>query len=141
VPIESTTEAKEIELRQAFAEQFTARQSLLDALKRPLPLTAFGRAVREAGLQRQWHSFRTEKVVEKIQRWAKEQQIEWKDAWLTEGWTDHAKNSKASYSDEATHAEGDALQFLFSRLDAVDIQRISIPLDLVLKAISSSKKR
>lgn len=146
VPITPTTEAEEIELRRDFAktraEQSPPRSQLMGALTNPLPLQAFSRVVKDAGLQREWHGFRTERLLEKIQNWAKEKKIEWKDAWLTEGPTDHTWKDRASLSGEALRrTEGDALQILFSGLDAADIQRISIPLDLVLKAISSPKKR
>ena len=146
VPIEPTTEAAEIQLRRDFAEtreeQSTIRSQLLGALTNPAPLSVFGRAVREAGLQREWHSFRTERLLEKIQRWAKDKQIQWKDAWLTEGPTDYTRKNETSLSsDTRIRTEDDPLQVLFSGLNAADIQRISIPLDLVLKAISSPKKR
>jgi len=146
VPIEPTTEGAEIQLRRDFAEtvapQSLTRPQLLGALTNPLPLPAFSRAVREAGLQREWHAFRTERVLERIQRWARDKQIEWKDAWLTERQTDSPYKNRAGLPSETpTRAEGDSLQVLFSGLDAADIQRISIPLDLVLKAISGSKRR
>ena len=145
VPIELTTEAVEIQLRRDFTEtpeQAATRSQLLEALANSLPLPAFGKAVKKAGSQREWHSFRTERVLAKIQRWATENQIEWNDAWLTEGTSGYAWKKGASLSSRTpTHSEVDALQILFPGLDAADIQRISIPLDLVLKAISSSKKR
>ena len=145
VPVEVTTEAAEIQLRRDFTEtpeQAATRSQLLEAVTNSLPLSAFGKAVKRAGSQREWHSFRTERVLAKIQRWATDNQIEWNDAWLTEGPSDYAWKKQASLSSPTpTHAGADPLQFLFSGLDAADIQRISIPLDLVLKAISSPKKR
>lgn len=145
IPIEATTEAAEAQLRRdllgTLDDQPSVRSRLQDALAKPQPLAAFGRAVRDLGLQREWHAFRTERVLERIQRWARDNQLEWKDAWLTEGpsyeaWRDRAPQPTESSS----RAEVAALQVLFSGLDAADIQRISIPLDLVLKAIASSKK-
>ena len=145
IPIELTTEGAEIQLRRDFAggvEQAATRTQLLEAVMNSLPLSAFGKAVKKAGSQREWHSFRTERVLEKIQRWATDKQIEWNDTWLTERPSDYAWKKQASLSSGTpTHAEADPLRVLFSGLDAADIQRISIPLDLVLKAISSSKKR
>jgi hypothetical protein len=146
VPIEPTTSGVEIQLRRDFAEacepQPPARAKLLGALSNPQSFLAFGRAVREAGLQREWHSFRTERVLERIQGWARDAQIEWKDAWLTERQTDSTSKNRAGIPSETpAHADADSLQVLFSGLDAADIQRISIPLDLVLKAISESKRR
>ena len=105
VAIEPTTEAAETQMRRDFAEtlaeQSARRSQLLDALTHPLPLQAFGRAVKDAGLQREWHSFRTERVLERIQRWARDKQIEWKDAWLTEGPTAYTWKNQAGVSSEA----------------------------------------
>lgn len=159
VPIEPATNAAEIQLRRDFTEALpensTFRSPLLSALSKPQPFQAFAKQVREARLQRNWHSFRTERLLEKIQHWARLRGIEWKEAWLIErpdytrpDYTrpdyrrpDYIKKSEASSSETPIRVEGDPLELLFSGLDAADIQRISIPLDLVLKAISSSKKR
>ena len=139
VQIDPATEAAEIQLRREFAEQHPQVQI---ALPNPMTMQAFSRAVKALGLQREWHGFRTERLSEKIQRWARDNQIEWKDAWLTEGPAYYAlKNRMSPSTSETPTPDSDPLQALFSGLDAVDIQRISIPLDLVLKAISSAKKR
>jgi len=146
VPIEQTIEATEIEMRRDFIATISGRpttaEALESALASPRPLQAFGRAVKEAALQREWHSFRTKRVVDKIQRWASDHQIAWKDAWLTEALNGYSWKSPGapSPSEESIAAEGDPLQSLFSGLDAADLQRISIPLDLVLKAIAKSRK-
>ena len=140
-----TTETAEIQLRRDFTEtleQVATRSKLLEALTKTRALVAFGIAVRKAGLQRKWHSFRTERVLDKIQRWATDKRIEWNVMWLAERTGGYAREKQASLSSGTpTYAEPDPLQVLFSGLDAADIQRISIPLDLVLKAVSSSKKR
>ncbi len=148
VPIEPATEEAEIQLRSDFANTVPEQRKspLLTALSNPHPLQVFGRKVKEAGLQRSWHIFRTERMVGKIQRWASLKQIEWKDAWLTERPPDYyrkmqASSSEAPIREAPIRVEGDPLKLLFSALDAADIQRISIPLDLVLKAISPPKKR
>jgi hypothetical protein len=145
VAMEPATGEAETQLRRDFAENHAtpaARPQLLAALTRPQPFSGFSRAVRDAGLQRAWHGFRTNRLVEKLQNWATAHQIEWKNAWLTEGWADRAaKNPAIPVGGAVARSEEDPLRVLISGLDAVDMQRISIPLDLVLKAISSSKKR
>ena len=141
VPIEPPTTASEIELRREFVASLSeesTRLALSDALAQPLPFSAFGKSVRGVGVQRAWHRFRTEQLSERIQRWAKDNGIEWKDAWLTEGSSERWKDAALAPSTE--RVEADALHVLFSGLDAADIQRISIPLDLVLKVISASRK-
>jgi hypothetical protein len=145
VTIPPVTLDHEIQLRRDFAEslseQAAARSVLLKSLDgAALPLQSFGKAVRDVGVQREWHTFRTERLVERIQRWAKDAGIAWKDAWLTEGPTDRTWNRESELSAQMPQSERDALHVLFSGLDAADIQRIAIPLDLVLKAISSSRK-
>jgi hypothetical protein len=145
VPIEAPTLEGEIQLRRDFVaslpEDSGIRARFEKAFTYPRPLQAFGMVVREVGVQRKWHAFRTERVIERIESWARSRAIPWKDAWLTEGRSERLSepaNFRASAS-VGSH-ERDPLQVLFSGLDAADIQRISIPLDLVLKAISSSRK-
>ena len=141
VPIEPPTTTSEIELRREFVASLSEESTCLalsEALGQPLPLSAFGKSVRYVGAQSAWHRFRTEKLLERIQRWAKDNGTEWKDAWLTEGVGERWKD--AALAPSAERLEVDALHVLFSGLDAADIQRISIPLDLVLKVISSSRK-
>ena len=146
IPIEPSTERSEVKLRSDFGEilegQSSLRSRLLKALDNPHPLQAFSRVVKEAGLQRQWHSFRTEHLVEKIQSWAKSTGIGWKDAWLTKGPTDETwKQRPAVVPEGPATALCDPLQIFLSGLEPADVQRINIPLDLVLKVISASKKR
>ncbi len=147
VAIDPATLQGEIELRRDFVaslpQQSDARSRLSEALTTPRPLQSFGRVVKEVGVQREWHTFRSDRLLLRIQSWAKDHGIEWKDAWLTEGSTREPslrpKNLEVLAS-ASTRSERDPLQVLFSGLDAADIQRIAIPLDLVLKAISLSRK-
>lgn len=124
VPIDPTTESAEVQLRRNFVETLpeAAKRSQLDsALTSPKPLQTFGRAVRETGVQREWHSFRTERLLEKIQTWAKEKQIEWKEGWLCEVAPNYAWKTRTFSSDEvAKRTESNPLQILFSGLDATD---------------------
>jgi hypothetical protein len=133
----------EVELRNEFVaslqQDSAARPALTASLKELSPLHGFGRTVREVGVQREWHVFRTERLIERIQRWAQSNKVEWKDAWLTEA-PGSDRSPTEGQAAQLGRAVSDPLQVLFSGLDAADIQRISIPLDLVLKAISSAKK-
>jgi len=145
VAIEPPTLEGEIKLRRDFLASLSDDPAIRDnfekALVSPRPLQTFGIAVRERGLQRKWHAFRTERVLERIESWARSQGIAWKDAWLTEGRSERVSQStNVGASSPAGVHESDPVQVLFSKLDAADIQRISIPLDLVLKAISPSRK-
>jgi hypothetical protein len=144
IPIESATSTAEVKLRRDFAESAensASRSILLKTLEGPFPFRAWSGAIKETGLQRSWHVFRTKQLQEKIQRWARDNGIEWKDAWLTERSTAFTPmKSTPSIREPLQRKDGDPVQLLFSGLDAADMQRISIPLDLVLKAIASSKR-
>jgi len=149
VPIEPATSETEAKLRHDFAEkmQEPLRSQLLKTLEDHWPLQAFGKKVKDLSLQTQWHSFRTELVVQKMQRWASEYKIDWKDAWLTPGRIGGLEKERSYLATrtqssrlDGSRTEHDALHLLFSGLDAADIQRIAIPLDLVLKVLSATKR-
>jgi hypothetical protein len=147
--IESATAESEVRLRHDFAERQEAPKAhLLAALETPLPLQSFGQAIKDLGLQASWHRFRTERVIEKMQLWASTNRIDWKDAWLARGRSTYAErvhplatpSESESRSQKSGAAERTALEALFVGLDAADIQRIAIPLDLVLKAMTAKGK-
>ena len=149
VPIQPTDSETEIKLRRDFAEKVgdPKRPELLGALEAPLPLQTFGRRVKDLGLQVQWHRFRAERVVERMQLWASENGIDWKDAWLTSSPAGEREKSqyglavRAQNEDQSRSTVGvEALYRLLSGLNAADVQRISIPLDLVLKAFSATNR-
>jgi len=148
VPIDPATLSSEIQLRGDFIATIEEplRSQLSKTLEDSRPLQTFGKVVQETQLNILWHSFRTKRVLEKIQRWASEKKVEWKDAWLTQGRTVNRGKEREfglpapSGHLEGRRTEGDPLHLLFSGLDAADIQRISIPLDLVLKVLSARKK-
>jgi hypothetical protein len=139
VPIPPATVESETQLRQEFIENVPAPLSdqLSSVLKGVSPLFLFGREIRNNGLQRKWHIFRTERVMEKIQRWATDSKIAWKDAWLTSNRILPPTFRKAV---SATESDVEALSALLTRLDASELQRISIPLDLVLKALKPRRE-
>jgi hypothetical protein len=151
IAIECPTLESEIKLRRDFVESLSPDSDMRvrfdEALASTRPLQAFGVVVRETGVQRKWHAFRIESVLARMESWARSHAIGWKDAWLTEGRNERlpertnlgADPSAAANPAVATN-ESDPLKTLFSGLDAADIQRISIPLDLVLKAISAHRK-
>lgn len=142
VPIQPPSETAEVQLRREFAQGVPEQSSvLLAALNDPRPLQAFSRAIKSSGLQRRWHSFRTERLVQKIQKWARDNKIDWNNSWLTDRPPDLPRRAPLVSTGTAARPERDPLQVLMSGLDAADIQRISVPLDLVLKAIAASKRR
>lgn len=134
VPVPPASQASELDLRREFAKAVPepSLSMLLASLNGSSPLYSFGNSVREQGLQRQWHAFRTERVMEKIQRWATESNISWRDAWLTS-----PRRGQFAAKDQGTEAvrSGESLNSLLDGLDSADLQRIAVPLDLVLKAL------
>jgi len=149
VPIAPATLAAETKLRRDFIGELQepSRSQLLSTLEGPSPLQAFGRRVQETRLQIQWHSFRTKRVVERMQHWASENKIDWKDAWLTPGRTSNVEKERSALAirTQSGHVDSapaghEPLHLLLSRLDAADIQRIAVPLDLVLKVLSATRR-
>jgi len=142
VPIPKSSEEDAIQLRREFAESRleAVRVSLIASLSDGKPLQAFGRAIKQTGLQIEWHSFRTKRVLEQLQQWANSNGIEWKAVWLT-GKDDRARSVQLRSCEQTSAIDQDALKALLSSLEPADMQRISIPLDLVIKAFKHSQKR
>jgi hypothetical protein len=148
VPIHPATLEAELALRQDFASgiEEPSQSRLLSSLRESMPLQAFGKAVQVGRLQVQWHSFRTERVLDKIQRWATEKGLEWKDSWLTQDRSirrreDHSLAATKQVNDSGrNHMPSEPLQLLLAGLDAADLQRIFVPFDLVLKALSARRE-
>jgi hypothetical protein len=146
VPVPLTTQEAELLLRREFAQvtkgPSAASEELLVALSGTSPLQAFSKTIKGFALQREWHSFRTARIVERLQLWAKENQLDWNDAWLVEGPTSRTWASEVTRSrQEHTQLDNDLLQDFFGALDVEDFHRISIPLDLILKAFAVMRKR
>jgi hypothetical protein len=135
VRIPKATQQGEIELRRQFSESAPAddvKSRLYEALNSSSPFYTFGKEVREMGLQPKWHVFRTERIREKMEAWANDAGLTWKDAWFTRGRHERIPTRTATASN-TTQVE--ALTKLLTRLGSADLQRISVPLDLVLKAL------
>lgn len=149
ISIPAPSEEDEVDLRRQFLNKIgpdsEVGKILLKSLSEPLPLQAFGKAVKENGMHKQWHSFRTARILDKIQTWAGKNGLEWKDAWLMPTFFRNVPDLKLRLdrvpSEESdTRPETNALSLLLERLDPSDLQRISVPLDLVLKAVSPKKR-
>ncbi len=146
VPVPLTTQEAELLLRREFAQvtkdPSAASEELLAALSSTSPLQAFSKTIKGLALQREWHRFRTARIVERLQLWAKENQLEWNDAWLVEGPTSRTWASEVTRSRQGhTQLDNGLLQDFFGALDVEDFHRISVPLDLILKAFSVMRKR
>lgn len=138
IPIPPARLGDALAVRRGFVETCSdpaVRERLTRALESPRSLTAFTGVVRAAGLQRDWHVYRTKALTEQIARWAKDAGIEWKDTWLTSSATQEPEYAPSGGS--LSHFEWRrALTWLVQSLDESDLARISVPLDIVLKALA-----
>jgi hypothetical protein len=143
VQIPAPTIAQAVAARKEFAlglPDGATKTDLLRALESEKPLTAFMNMARLAGLQREWHRFRTTTLVEIIKRWADSHSISWRDSWIATA-SGEAESAVASVpppmgARDSTHEWRRAFMFFAQTLDREDLARISIPLDLVLKALT-----
>lgn len=125
-------------VRRAFADTVSdpqVRERLKAALDSPRGLTAFTSVVHAAGLQKDWHVCRTKNLTEQIAAWAKAAEISWKDAWLTPSIAQERQYEQSGAGILSPSEWRRALTQLVQSLDEPDLSRISIPLDIVLKAI------
>ena len=131
VRVPSLTLEEAISERRDFAGTAIAnRDALLDALGTPTaPLGAFSRVVKELHLERAWHVFRVERLVQKIDAWTKFAGIERNPAW------ESGVRSVKSESDTITARETNAFLAGLMQLGPEDAKRIMVPLDIVLKLI------
>ncbi len=131
----------ELKLRNDFIsslnEAMPAKTLLQEKLTSSYPIREFGKAIRALGLHREWHVFRTEKIQEQLQNWALENGIDWKGAWLTDKPTRLASPNTPGQL-RITGADQVALMRLLGGLSEEDLRRISIPLDIVVRALGDS---
>jgi len=124
----------EIGHRRAFLDSVsldeTSRSAIFQTLTTTSALWAFSQAIRTRGLSKKWHSFRFERIVSRIRAWCKSVDVPWREAWLAEaGSSDWG--AAAPMTSEPQQREN--LTQILGRLSDADLQRISVPLDLVLK--------
>jgi hypothetical protein len=138
IPGPRTSKEQEIEDRQAFVDAGVQPTETREALLRTLTETgnsslwAFSNVLRASGLSRKWHEFRFQRLTGRIRAWSEQANQVWRDDWLVAGET--TANRKFETAVEAGTAPSRAnLQALISRIDEADLQRISVPLDIVMK--------
>lgn len=165
IAIPAATEASEVAARRRFIAESgaddTSRADLEASLELNLPLSAFSRAVRAAGLNRRWHQFRIAELSGKLKEWADERGVATQASWFDQPEPRPQSDARrapeqrtqpvarqtetpAAVSPRATshRSHGDttndkrrALIELANRLSDDDIARITVPLDVVLKLI------
>ncbi len=83
IPLPSVTLGDLLNQRREFAEQSETKDELLKALMHsPNPLAAFQSAISRQRLGRAWHNYKSERLEEQIQAWAKENDIQFRPHWI-----------------------------------------------------------
>lgn len=137
IKVPGRTQDEEIEERRAFAmlpQYEKIQDDLLATLSEHAAFWAFSRAIKERGLGRNWHLFRMQAVVKRIRLWCEQQQIPWRDEWLTRDTTSSAPEVFANQQRPDSLERATLIKLLAGLSDA-DLQRIVIPLDLLLKLL------
>lgn len=134
-PVPPATLETEIGDRQAFLEgaglDEQTRNVLASTLTGHSALWAFSQALRTRGLAREWHSFRLERVLGRIRQWCKDVDVPWRTAWLADTVTQNGPSAPPL----KVPGQREAFNQMFSSLSDSDIQRITVPLDVVLKLL------
>lgn len=141
IPGPRASKEQEIDDRRSFVETSVQAEETKQALLRALTETgssglwAFSNVLRTSGLSRRWHEYRFQRLTGRMRAWSEHARQVWRDDWLVAG------EISASRKAEPAAAVGSAtdrarLQELFSRIDEADLQRITVPLDIVMKWMS-----
>lgn len=138
VPFPMATLESEVALRRRFAEDNrkvteAAKGALLQACESEGSLGQFTQAIRSYGLIQDWHVFRMSTLSERLREWAQSHGLPFHDEWLG------LENAKVTSSVEATSTgiNKRRLVELAGLLTDEDISRISVPLDLVLRLLTT----
>jgi hypothetical protein len=136
IPFPKASLENELAVRREFVEleEDTRSTALLrEALESPQPLQAFTAIVRAEQLQRRWHEFRTQALIERLQKWSTEFGLIWNERWLTSGARTRTVDRTPHHKRGAGNSET-VLRSLLA-LEPSDLGRISVPLDIVLRIV------
>ena len=133
-PVPQTTLAREIECRREFLSlqdlASEIRDHILTALDGSSALGSFSSAVRAHGLARKWHRYRLEAILRRVKSWCSDTGVIWRDEWL------QARQQSALLIEaKPTEARRELVARILERLSKDDLQRVSVPLDIVLKLL------
>jgi hypothetical protein len=130
------TRNEEISDRQAFLDSASideaTRNTIAQTLATQSALWAFSQSIRTRGLAKKWHSFRFQRIVSRIRRWCQAVNVPWRESWISES---DAMDSDDSQKLPSEPNQREHLTQIIARLSNEDLQRISVPLDLVLKIV------
>ncbi len=138
VPGPRASKDQEIDDRRSFVETNVQTGETRVALLRTLTETgnsalwAFANVLRASGLSRKWHEYRFQRLTGRIRAWSEHARQVWRDDWLVAGEVTASRKPELATGSESAPSRAN-LQALFSRIDEADLQRITVPLDIVLK--------
>lgn len=141
--IPATSLELELVIRREFLSSLepAQREPLSKALLGENPLGEFGVAVRKERLQRAWHVYRTRQVIWRIDQWASKIGVPFRDSWVTSG----AAALSPRVARTAAGSSGEHFELTLARLleglSSEDLSRITVPLDVVLKALAPRQSR
>ncbi|WP_155624803.1 MULTISPECIES: hypothetical protein [Burkholderia] len=131
---------QEVADRKVFAEQQQdpqVRDDLQGTLSQRAPLAAFSVQLKRYALSRDWHEFRLRTLIDRLQKWSSENGVPWGADWIEEIPTSPAPLVPAPVVNAAP-AEAAPLKALLRSLADVltedDLRRISLPLDVLVRA-------
>jgi len=138
VKIPRATEESELELRRLFlpeVEDLEVRKRVQSAIASQNPFREFTSAVRAESLQRRWHLYRSRAIANRLIEWASGAGIAWKDEWFVP--LDDATRSRSVIR----RFEADLISEVLSGLEGEDLDRVMVPLNLVLKILQGKRHR
>jgi len=133
-----TTLDAEIALRRKFAESGgsvteAAKNALNQACYSEGPLRQFTQAIRSYGLIQDWHVFRMNALLARLREWAQSNELQFRDEWAG---VEKPQGGGAIDATSATINKRGLVE-LAGLLSDDDIARISVPLDVVLRLLST----
>jgi hypothetical protein len=138
VPGPRASREQEIADRRSFVDTSVQPGETREALLRTLTETgnsglwAFSNVLRTSGLSRKWHEFRFQRLTGRIRTWSEHARQVWREDWLVAGVSITSRKPE-SVTEIGSGPSRANLQALISRIDETDLQRITVPLDIVMK--------
>jgi hypothetical protein len=134
-----TSLLNEIEVRKRFVTVTNLPQQAKDALTAPIAtdgyLRSFSNAVHSYGLVKQWHQFRLGTLSQQLREWSVNKAIEWQQSWVDLA---ESKVIPVTVTSQPVIVDNKKLlREIAPLLTDEDLSRISIPLDVVLRLLSS----
>lgn len=139
IELPETSLTNEVEIRRRFATDTALPQQAKVALTAQIAtegfLRSFSNAVHSYGLVKQWHQFRLGTLSQRLREWSVNKAIVWQQSWVE---LSEFKVAPVAVTPQSVGIDNKKLmRELSTLLIDEDLSRISIPLDVVLRLLSS----